>query len=345
MIKENFRGAGMIAEPGMYRKQTIEKKAVIDPTRLGLIGTSQALNSVVNQIQKVACTDANVLILGENGTGKEVVANALHRLSNRRGATFLPVDMGAVTETLFESELFGHKKGSFTDAFENRMGKFEAANGGTLFLDEIGNLPLSLQAKLLNVLQQRHVVRIGSNVGTAINVRLICATNQPIHHSVAEKRFRADLLYRINTVEIFLPPLRARKEDIRMLAEYYRAKFSAQYNPEVLTISEAAIRLMESYDWPGNVRELMHKVERAVIMTESAAIQPCDLQFSTATESSDRLVLETLNLEDVERQVIDVAMAKHGGNISCASNELGLTRATLYRRLKKYDLYSTAGRT
>lgn len=328
----------MIAEPRPAIKKHTMISSPLDPARLGLVGASDALRSVIHQIQKVARTEANVLILGENGTGKEVVARAMHQLSSRRRGTFQSVDMGAVTETLFESELFGHCKGAFTDAIENRTGKFEAASGGTLFLDEIANLSLSLQAKLLNVLQERRIVRIGSNSPISIDVRLLCATNQPINQSVSEKRFRADLLYRINTVEIFIPPLRERRSDIRILADFYRAKFSSQYNPRVASISEAAFRQLETYDWPGNVRELMHKIERAVIMTESSSIQAEDLQFSASTEGSNHILLNTLNLEEVERQVIDAALSRNFGNISSAATELGLTRATLYRRLKKHAL-------
>ena len=310
----------------------------IDPSFLGLVGKSEALRSVLKQVEKVAVTEANVLILGENGTGKELVARALHALSSRRRSDFHSVDMGALTETLFESELFGHKKGAFTDAHENRTGKFEAAGGGTLFLDEIGNQPLGLQAKLLTVLQQRQIMKIGSNERVSIDVRLICATNQPIHQAVAEKQFRPDLLYRINTVELVLPPLRERVEDITMLASHFRDQFARKYNPLVQSISEKAIQKLESYEWPGNVRELMHMMERAVIMTESRTLHPEDFQFSRSSESDTHVLLTTLNLDSVEKQVIDAALSKHFGNVSDAASELGLTRATLYRRLKKHEL-------
>ncbi len=303
------------------------------------IGYSEALGEVHAQIEKVAATDANVLILGENGTGKELVARALHRKSLRDGKPFVSVDMGAVTESLFESELFGHKKGSFTDAIQDREGRFEAASKGTLFLDEIGNLPVPLQAKLLTVLQHRTVTRIGTNSPRPIDVRLICATNQPIYESVFEGQFRQDLLYRINTVEIYLPPLRERIEDIRPLTDFFLAFYAEKYKPQVDRISAAALRKLEKYPWPGNVRELKHMVERAVIMTDTTALQPEDFRLqSIPSSNSHSLMFDTLDLETVEKRVIQTAMDKHGGIVSQAASELGLTRTTLYRRLEKHGL-------
>ena len=305
----------------------------------GLIGRSEALAQVFTQIDKVAATDANVLILGENGTGKELVARALHARSHRAMEPFVSVDMGAISETLFESELFGHKKGAFTDAREDRMGRFESASKGTLFLDEIANLPLSLQAKLLTVLQKRTVTRIGTNHVIPIDVRLICATNRPIYDAVVDSSFRQDLLYRINTVEIWLPPLRERHGDIRPLAEHFTKRFAAQYNPAIFGLSDEAFAKLEAYPWPGNVRELEHMIERAVIMAEKPIIGPSDFQFTAPAERTETgLFIDSLRLEDVERKVIQTSLDKHAGNVSQAANELGLTRSTLYRRLEKHGL-------
>jgi len=303
------------------------------------VGSSGAMRKVFAQIEKVAGTDANVLVLGENGTGKELVARALHTRSRRANEVFVSVDMGAVTESLFESELFGHRKGSFTDAKDDRAGRFEVASGGTLFLDEIGNLSMPLQAKLLTVLQQRHVTRVGDNRSVPIDVRLICATNQPLYDRVREGDFRQDLLYRINTVEIHLPPLRERIEDISALASHFLDLFSRKYNQSVTGISAAALKKLEMYDWPGNVRELEHMVERAVIMTDSTVLQPEDFFFAARYRGeNDGLLFDSFNLEEVEKTVIRKAVDKHAGNISKAADELGLTRASLYRRLEKYDL-------
>jgi DNA-binding NtrC family response regulator len=303
-----------------------------------IIGQSPAMQEVFSTIEKVAKTDANVLILGENGTGKELIARAVHRQSNRAQKVFINVDMGAITETLFESELFGHVKGAFTDAKDNRVGRFEVASGGTLFLDEIGNLPRSLQAKLLTVLQNRQVTRVGSNKPTPVDIRLICATNQPIHQMAKEGNFRDDLLYRINTVEIQLPPLREREEDIAPLAEHFAATYSQKYNREIKSISNQAIKRLESYHWPGNIRELQHALERAVILGDSEIIKPSDFIFTSSPDLEDSLILENYNLEMVEKIVIQKTLQKYKGNVSKASKELGLTRAALYRRLEKYGI-------
>lgn len=308
------------------------------------VGRSAPMRRVFEQIEKVAQTDANVLILGENGTGKELVARALHNQSRRADSVFVSVDMGAVSETLFESELFGHRRGAFTDAREDRAGRFEVASGGTLFLDEIGNLSPPLQAKLLTVLQRRHITRLGENRAIPIDVRLICATNRPIGEMVAAGSFRQDLLYRINTVEIHLPPLRDRLEDIGPLAEHFMGLFSRKYNRDVSGISRAALDKLHMYRWPGNVRELEHMVERAIIMTDDPVLQAEDFFFATGhTLSSDAaagstMLFDSFNLEEVEKTVIRKAIERHGGNISKAATELGLTRASLYRRMDKYGL-------
>ena len=302
------------------------------------IGQSDAMCRVFSTIQKVAQTDANVLILGENGTGKELVARALHRESERRHEVFISVDMGALSETLFESELFGHVKGAFTDAREDRAGRFEVASGGTLFLDEIGNLPLTLQAKLLGVIETRTITRLGSNKKIPVNVRLVCATNMPIHKMVAAQEFRQDLLYRINTVEIALPPLRDRQGDITLLVEHFLQIYYKKYMKPQRRLSAATQKKLEKYRWPGNVRELQHAIERAVIMSETQILQPQDFLFPMAEKKGDGLVFDNYNLEEVEKAAIRRVIGKHGGNISHAAKELGLSRTSLYRRLEKYGL-------
>jgi two-component system, NtrC family, response regulator HydG len=315
-------------------KQMLEEQ-ISQPFR-DIIGQSDALKEVFTLIDKVARTDANVLILGENGTGKELVARAIHQKSMRKDSSFVAVDMGAITETLFESELFGHKKGSFTDAREDRPGRFELANGGTLFLDEIGNLSMSLQSKLLSALQSRQVTRVGSNQHMDVDIRLICATNMPLHQMVQEGKFRQDLLYRINTVEITIPPLSDRVDDIPMLANHFLNHYAKKYRKEVLSISPEAMNKLKKYPWPGNVRELQHAIERALIMADSPTLQESDFLFSrkgVAESASD-----TLNLDEVEKSAVSKAIQLHNGNISKAAEELGLTRASLYRRMEKYGL-------
>jgi two-component system response regulator HydG len=301
-----------------------------------IIGQSTAIKEVFALIEKVAKTDANVLILGENGTGKELIARAIHQRSLRHNASFVSVDMGAITETLFESELFGHKKGAFTDAREDRPGRFELANGGTLFLDEIGNLSLSLQSKLLSALQSRQVTRVGSNTPVAVDIRLICATNMPLHQMVKDGTFRQDLLYRINTVEIKVPPLCDRIEDIPLLAQHYLDYYARKYHKQVNTISGSAMEKLKRYPWPGNIRELQHAIERAVIMTDSPSLQESDFLFNRPVSASTGA--ETLNLDEVEKAAIMKALNLYSGNISKAADELGLTRASLYRRMEKYGL-------
>ncbi|MEM9674252.1 MAG: sigma-54 dependent transcriptional regulator [Bacteroidota bacterium] len=307
-----------------------------------IIGNSPAMQRVFETIEQVAGTDANVLILGENGTGKEVIARAIHRRSERANSVFINVDLGAVTESLFESELFGHMKGSFTDAKQDRVGRFEAASEGTLFLDEIGNLSLPLQAKLLTALQNKRVTPVGSNKVIDVDVRFICATNMPLYEMVQNNEFRQDLLYRINTIEVHLPPLRERLEDLESLATHFLSMYSKKYNKPIHSISASAIKRMQKYHWPGNVRELQHSVERAVILSNKPTLQPEDFFFNADNakqgKEQDELHLEKYDLEEVEKLLIRKVLKKHGGNISKAAGDLGLTRASLYRRLEKYDI-------
>ncbi len=304
-----------------------------------VIGNSPAMKKVMAMASKVARTDANVLILGENGTGKEVVARAIYRASRRNENVFISVDLGAITESLFESELFGYKKGAFTDAKEDRAGRFEAANKGTIFLDEIGNLSPTLQSKLLSVLQSRKVVRLGSNKETPIDVRLICATNMPVAKMVSENKFRQDLLYRINTVEITLPPLRERIEDIQPLVEHYLNVYCKKYKIAKKRISAGTLKRLQMHNWPGNIRELQHAVERAVILSESNILEPHDFFMDhNSSKNEDDYSPKNMNLEDVEKMLIRKVVDKHGGNISRAAKELGLTRASLYRRIEKYGI-------
>jgi DNA-binding NtrC family response regulator len=304
-----------------------------------IIGTSGAMQKIFQTIDRVAKTDANVLILGENGTGKELIARAIHRNSSRKNENFASVDLGSITETLFESELFGHKKGAFTDAKEDRAGRFELANGGTLFLDEIGNLSMPLQAKLLTVLQNRKVSRVGSNKDTPIDIRLICATNMPLYDMVKENRFRQDLLYRINTIEIEVPPLRDRFEDIPLLANHFLKHYAEKYEKNLSKISDGAITRMHKHPWPGNIRELQHSIERAVILSNGSVLQPEDFNFTSSSGKEDgQLALEQYNLEEVEKLLIRKVLKKYNGNITQAASELGLTRSSLYRRLEKYGL-------
>ena len=325
-------------EASQLKVQQKQLSADIDQRYHSIIGNSPAMKKIYAQIGKVAGTDANVLILGENGTGKELIARAIHRQSQRAEQVFLSVDMGAISDTLFESELFGHVKGAFTDAKENRPGRFEIASGGTLFLDEIGNLPLPLQSKILNVLENHTLTRLGSNKTVQIDIRLICATNMPLYNMVKENTFRQDLLYRINTLEIELPPLRERKEDIPALAEHFMQVFAKKYKKPAKKLSAGAVNKLQKYHWPGNIRELRHVVERTVIMSDSAILQPSDFLFSAAEDKTDKLIFDDYKLETVEKILIQKMLKKHGGTISKAAKELGLTRAALYRRMVKYDV-------
>ncbi len=305
----------------------------------GMIGHSAVMQDIFYKISKIAPTDANILILGENGTGKDLIANAIHAQSLRAAKPYVKVDVGALTETLFESELFGHRKGAFTDAREDRQGRFEAAQGGTLFLDEIGNISLQQQAKLLSVLQNRQVIRLGSNEPVAIDIRLVCATNIPLTELANEARFRKDLVYRINTVEIIVPPLRKRKEDIPLLAKHFAHIYAAKYLKPGISFDEQALDKLQQYHFPGNVRELQYTIERAIIMSDSSVIQASDLLFSPL-ESGVEVQPEEgdLSLSTVEKNAIMRVIEKHNGNITRAARELGLTRTALYRRLNKYEL-------
>jgi DNA-binding NtrC family response regulator len=304
-----------------------------------LIGESEVMQDIFYKIQKIAPTDANILILGENGTGKDLIAKAIHQHSQRAAQPYIKVDVGALTESLFESELFGHRKGAFTDAREDRQGRFEAASGGTLFLDEIGNISLYQQAKLLTVLQNRQVTRLGSNTPVPIDIRLVCATNMPMQELANEARFRKDLIYRINTVEIVVPPLRKRGNDIILLARHFSKVYSNKYLKPAMELSESAIQKLLHYHYPGNVRELQYAIERAVIMADGNVLDAADIIFSPI-ETAGFAEKETpqTNLSAVEKNTILRVIEKHNGNISKAAKELGITRTALYRRLNKYDI-------
>ncbi|WP_298360621.1 sigma-54 dependent transcriptional regulator [Runella sp.] len=320
-------------QPAATGPKTVTKGAVSQPN---FLASSPVMQQLYDTVERVAATDATILVLGENGTGKSDLAQLIHQKSNRLDKPFVIVDLGAVPESLFESELFGHVKGAFTDAKEDRAGRFEEAHGGTLFLDEIGNLSLQMQAKLLTVLQNRTVTRVGSNKPRLVDVRIICATNQPIGQMVAERTFRQDLLYRINTIELRLPPLRERPEDIVPLAELFLKQYRHQYKRVVTTLSAALIKQLQRYNWPGNVRELRSAVERAVILTQQNTLQPEDFFQNAFTETSQ--FTETYQLEEMEKQLIVKAMKKYNGNITEVARELGLSRQALYRRMEKYEL-------
>ena len=319
-------------------------KVASGPFEQQILGKSAAMKEVQSMIEMTAPTDANVLILGENGTGKELVARAIHHRSTRADNVFMSVDLGAVSESLFESELFGHKKGAFTGANEDRVGRFQAANGGTIFLDEIGNLPLHLQAKLLTVLEQRQVTPIGSNQVIPIDVRVVAATNVDKQKLTDEAHFRQDLLFRLNTVEVTLPPLRQRQQDIPEIAQFYIEQYSKKYNKPNLTLSEEATSAISQYSWPGNVRALRHAIERAVVLNQSGELSLDSFQLDqtlVVAKPREEVVSSTepeLNLEKVEKNTIELALKKHGFNISHAAKELGLTRAALYRRMEKHGL-------
>lgn len=312
-------------ETGLKKEMNREQKFII--------GSSQALMNVLNLVRKVAKTDANVLITGENGTGKELIAQEIHRQSNRNKEVLVSVDMGSLSETLFESELFGHMKGSFTDAYENRQGKFEIADRGTLFLDEIGNLSFHLQSKLLTAIENRSVTRIGSNQPLPTDIRLICATNKNIQSMVSSGLFREDLLYRINTIHIELPPLRERENDIIVLAEFFLKKYTYKYNKPNLKINQQANEKLLNYSWPGNIRELQHTIEKAVILSDSSVLKPEDFYLRNVNSGSGNNSCSTL--EEVEKQLIQQALEKNNGNFTAAAEQLGITRQTLYNRMKK----------
>jgi len=303
-----------------------------------IIGKSDEMVRLKELITKVANTDASVLILGENGTGKELVAKALHAHSNRSNELFVGVDLGAISETLFESELFGHIKGSFTDAKTDRPGQFEIADNGTIFLDEIGNLSLPLQAKLLTILQNKVVRRVGSNKDISIDFRLICATNMAVHKMVDEKSFRQDLLYRINTVEIKIPALRERPEDIPLLINHFLKQFSKKYNKKLPSVSDIVLSRLKTYEWPGNVRELAHATERAVILSDEHIIDDDSLFINENTSKISLVTKTAKTLDEMEKQFIQKSLKENEGNVSKTAKKLGLTRTAMYRRLNKYGL-------
>ena len=319
----------------LKRKETA-LKSEINKDKHFIIAQSPQMLKILSLVHKVAKTDANVIITGDNGTGKELIARELHRHSKRANEIMVNVDMGAISETLFESELFGHKKGSFTDAHEDRTGKIENANGGTLFLDEIGNLPVHLQPKLLSVLQNRAVTPIGSNKSVAVDVRLICATNQNLDEMVVEGTFREDLLYRINTIQIEIPPLRERSEDVEAIAEYFLKIYCAKYRKNCLKITDSGINKLTSYQWPGNVRELQHTIEKAVILSDKKELTPDDFFFKPVMPGINDVFDGTI--ENMERKMIARNLQTSNSNFSAAAEQLGITRQTLYNKMKKYKL-------
>jgi DNA-binding NtrC family response regulator len=315
------------------REQTI--KSEFNKEQRLIVGTSPAVLRMLQTIAKVARTDANVLITGENGTGKELVAREIHKKSERNNELLVTVDMGAIPETLFESELFGHKKGAFTDAKESRPGKFQLAHKGTLFLDEIGNLPFSLQSKLLSALQSRSIFPIGSDESVSVDIRLISATNCNLDQLVNRQQFREDLLYRLNTIRIEVPPLRERGGDIEELANYFLKAFEKKYRKDSLKISAIAVQKLLKYSWPGNIRELQHTIEKAVIMADSPTLKPEDFVLKPSSKTMES---NLLSLDEVEKQLIEVSLEKHNGNYTAVANQLGVTRQTLYNKIKRHGL-------
>lgn len=315
-----------------------DKPSAPQKTRM-LWGKSSKMQDLRRIVERVSQTDANILITGENGTGKDLLAREIHRLSLRSGGPLEIVDMGAVIESLFESELYGHAKGAFTDAKDDRAGKFETAHGGTLFLDEIGNLPYHLQAKLLTSIQQRQIVRVGSNTPHNIDIRLVCATNRDLHKMVADGEFRQDLYYRINTITIELPPLRERKEDIPDFVHIFLEKYAKAYGKPVPEVSDSAMRLLTSHKWPGNIRQLEHVVEKALIMSDAETLQTSDFDIY---EDAEAIATDTLDssasLEELERQAIAFSLKTHAGNLTDVARQLGITRQTLYNKIRKYGL-------
>jgi two-component system response regulator HydG len=302
-------------------------------------GSGKAMKVIRSRVNKIADTDATILITGENGTGKDVLAREIHRLSDRASQPMVNVDAGALTETLFESELFGHVKGAFTDAHTDHVGKFELADGGTLFLDEIGNIPLHLQAKLLRVIQNRNVVRVGDTTEIPIDIRLICATNKDLEKMVAEGEFREDLYYRINTIHLHLPPLRERIDEIEPLAKLFLGIFAKKYRRNVSEISEEALELLKSHPWSGNIRELRNCIEKAVILSEGAVLTPKEVELkSIQSDSGSREISSEDSLEETEKKAIMAAIGRFGGNLSMVAKSLGISRPTLYAKLKKYNI-------
>ncbi|MCF8325635.1 MAG: sigma-54 dependent transcriptional regulator [Leadbetterella sp.] len=321
---------------GVFSKKDILEIKESQTTQ-SIIGESDEMKKVADLIKQVAATDANILILGENGTGKDLVAREIHQFSKRKEKKFVHADLGSVSENLFESELFGHVKGAFTDAREERIGRFQEADKGTIFLDEIGNVPMVLQNKLLFALQNRNIVKVGSNAQIPFDARLICATNEAIYERVEEKTFRQDLLFRINTIEINLPPLRERGQDILILAEHFLSIYTKKYNRKIKGISLPLQKKLMAYHWPGNVRELQHVIERAVIVTQNTTLSEDDFVIRKTSNNNNPLV-ETYYLEDLEKQLIIKTLKKHNGNITDASKEMGISRQALYRRIEKFNL-------
>lgn len=326
-------------------QESISKKKNKDPKKwspsvngVKLLGESKAMKDLFYKVQKIAPTDANILILGENGTGKDLIAQAIHDSSLRKNNPFIKVDVGSLTSTLFESELFGHKKGAFTDAREDRLGRIEAANGGTLFLDEIGNISLQQQASLLTVLQNRIVTPLGSNTPIPVDIRLICATNLDIEMLANETKFRKDLIYRINTVEVLIPPLKDRDKDVKLLTKHFTEVYAEKYFKSNITIDESFFKKLKTYHFPGNVRELQYTIERAIIMLESSVLFENDLVFSPIEQFSTSEERDNYNLDSIEKNTIQKVIEKNDGNISKSAKELGITRTALYRRMNKYGL-------
>ncbi len=319
-------------------KKSQENKSSTSQDYTFVEGSSHAMERVMEVVHKVSATSANILLLGESGTGKQHIARKIHQLSDRKDKAFVHVDLGSLSETLFESELFGHRKGAFTGAHEDKAGRFEMANGGTIFLDEIGNLPLNLQAKLLGVIQDRKVNRIGEGEVRPVDARFIFATNAPLASWVQEGKFREDLMYRINTIEINLPPLRDRVEDLRDFIKYFIQLYARKYDKPGVQIEREACKKLKKYPWPGNIRELQHAIERAVIMSEGDMIKSTDFKLSAHDKTIDSGAMENLNIQEIEKLLIEKALSKHQGNISKAAKDLGLTRAALYRRMEKYKL-------
>lgn len=301
-----------------------------------IVGSSPVMQQLMKMVVKVACTEANVLITGENGTGKEMLAQEIHRLSVRRNKDMVTVDMGAISESLFESELFGHERGAFTDAYESRPGKFEAASGSSLFMDEIGNLTLPMQAKLLTLLQSRKVTRIGSNKVIPIDIRLISATNRNIQEMVETGAFREDLLYRLNTIHLEIPPLRERGEDIHLFIDYFMQRYACKYERNNISLHEHALQKLCSYHWPGNIRELQHTIEKAIILCEGDMIRPKDIFVKQTWRP--QLSTTVPNLEEVERQAIETAILQNDGNLTATAEQLGISRQTLYNKIKRFKL-------
>ena len=324
-------------EINKLKQSTESVKEEIQNRQDPIIGNSQAIKKVLNTINKVAGTDANILILGENGTGKELIAREIHNKSDRSNNVFLSVDLNSLNENIFESELFGHKKGAFTDAKEDKIGRIEAASGGTLFLDEIGNLSIGLQSKLLTVLQNREFTPVGSNQVIKFDVRLICATNKKLKQLVNEQLFRDDLYFRINTIEILNPPLRKREEDIILIAEHFLRIYAKRYDKQGIKLNALAFNSLMKYKWPGNIRELKHTIEKAVILNDDGIIKPNDL-FGLNEVEADSNELFTLNLDSLEKLAIEKALKDSHGNISKASKLLGISRTSLYSKMSKHGL-------